>query len=206
MAPSLSLDFVDSSLRRRLSTLAKASLQVAYECAKNLANVRIVYASRHGELMRTTSMLIDLANRQELSPMAFSMSVLNASAGVYSITRHDRSPSTAISAAESTLGLGLLEASLQLASSPTVPVLLIYADEPAPTAYGKVTGDVQCPLALGLLLDSDAATELVCEIGDSESISSPIAQPEAFLECLSADQTITWHGEGKAWTWTRRSK
>lgn len=138
--------------------------------------------------------------------MAFSMSVLNASVGVYSIARQDRSPSTAISAAENTFGWGLLEASLQLASSPTEPVLLVYADEPAPIAYGKVAGDLQSPLAFGLLLDSGAALELVCEIGESEAAPSPISQPEAFLECLSTSHTTTWRGRGEIWTWRQQVK
>ena len=72
--------FVEPMLRRRLSPLAKMTLRVAYDCARDVPDVRIVYASRHGELLRTTTMLESLAAKEELSPTLFSMSVLNASA------------------------------------------------------------------------------------------------------------------------------
>ena len=48
-------------LRRRLSTLAKISVHVAQQCAQTSPAVRIVYASQHGELHKTTAMLSDLA-------------------------------------------------------------------------------------------------------------------------------------------------
>ena len=44
--------FVEPMLRRRLSPLAKMTLRVAYDCARDVPDVRIVYASRHGELLR----------------------------------------------------------------------------------------------------------------------------------------------------------
>src|SRR5262245_30442488 len=57
-APASSeLAFVDPLLRRRLSPLARISLKVAHDCTGDLGSVRMVYASRHGELNRTTEML-----------------------------------------------------------------------------------------------------------------------------------------------------
>ncbi len=196
------VSFVEAALRRRLSPLAKLSLRAAHECAGELPNVRIVYASRHGDLARTTAMLFDLTRGQELSPTAFSMSVLNASAGVYSIAKTDRTASTAISAAQASFGWGLLEASLQLASGADTPVLLIYADEPAPAPYGTLTADVTEAQAIGLLLDNGAPNKLVCQIRSADAPASAVSQSSAFLSCLDRKKTTaTWHGEGKTWTW-----
>ena len=91
--------FVEPMLRRRLSSLARMTLCVAQACTADHAHergrLRLVYASRHGELARTTTMLEALAARQELSPTVFSTSVLNASAGLFSILHKNRAPATA---------------------------------------------------------------------------------------------------------------
>jgi hypothetical protein len=198
---SPNVTFVEPSLRRRLSLLARMSLKVAHDCVGDTPSVRIVFASRHGDLARTTSMLVDLADEQILSPTTFSMSVLNACAGIYSIARKEHEPSTAVSAGESTLGYGLLEACIQLTSNPDSPVLFIYADEPAPSIYGIESSDVQNPLAIGLLLKSNARTEIACQTKLAETSVSQVPQSQALLQCLNNKIASTWHGNGKVWNW-----
>lgn len=111
-APTVAeLGFIEPMLRRRLSPLAKMSLKVAHDCTHDLPAVHFIYASRHDELNRTSAMLDELASGESLSPTAFSLSVLNASAGLFSILRHDKTPASAISAATESFGYGLLEAS-----------------------------------------------------------------------------------------------
>jgi hypothetical protein len=197
------VSFVEASLRRRLSLFARMALKVAHDCAGDLQGVRMVFASRHGDLERTTSMLLDLTNKEILSPTTFSMSVLNACTGIYSIAQKEQTPSTAISSAESSFGYGLLEASLQLASNPDSPVLFVYADEPAPSIYGIENNDISKPLAIGILLKSDATAGITCETEYAEDIGSPISQSQAFLECLNHKGTAsTWRGENKTWKWS----
>ncbi|AVS77419.1 3-oxoacyl-ACP synthase [Paracidovorax avenae] len=196
-------DFLEPAMRRRAGALARAALQVAHDCAGHLPSVRIVFASRHGELGRTTQMLQELAEGQELSPMAFSMSVLNAIAGVYSIATQDRAPATAVSAAEGTFGMALLEAGLQWADDPASPVLLLYADEPASPVYGPVAGDLSRPLVLALLLDSLAAESLCMEMANTPGTATATAQPEAFLPCLLGPDEARWTDGRQQWTWRR---
>lgn len=200
--PLPDVSFVDSTLRRRLGLLAKMVLKVAHDCARDLPNVRLVHASRHGDLTRTTAMLVDLADEQILSPTAFSMSVPNAVTGIYSICKHDRSPSTAVSASESSLGFGLLEACLQLAETPDTPVLFIYADEPAPAIYGIASGDVFMPHAIGLLLINGAASEIACQMECTSIPPSIDPQSHTFLRFLSEGDAAAWYGEGRAWSWS----
>lgn len=195
------VSFVDAALRRRLGFLAKMFLKVANDCAHDIPGTRLVYASRHGDLARTTCMLIDLADEQMLSPTAFSMSVPNAAAGIYSILKHDSSPSSVVSAAESSFGFGLLEASLQLAANPDSPVLFIYVDEPAPAIYGIVSGDVVAPHAIGILLTNGAASEINCQMECTATATSAISQSHSFLQCLGGGEAAVWHGEGRTWSW-----
>jgi hypothetical protein len=199
------LAFIDPMLRRRLSLLAKMALKVANDCAHDLPKVRFVYASRHGELTRTTTMLDNLAADEDLSPTAFSTSVLNASAGLFSILRHDTAPAIAVSAAAESFGYGLMEASLQLAAEPQLPVLFVYADEPAPCVYGQMEPKDSSAHAIGMLLHNDATDVIACT---SELIGSLApsneSQSRAFLRCMESTAVSTWRGAEKTWLWSRR--
>jgi len=195
--------FVDAMTRRRLSRLAKMALKVAHDCSPENEKVRVVFASRHGELTRTVNMLDDLAQNQPLSPTAFSQSVLNASAGLFSILRGDTSEATAISAADSSFGFGLLEAALQYANNPSSRVLFIYADEPAPSIYGEeaMTGPAH---ALAILLGNESRFDLECGMAADSDTDTDAPHSLVFLESLVSGASGKWHGEGRCWTWKAR--
>ncbi|TRZ56179.1 MAG: 3-oxoacyl-ACP synthase [Rhodocyclaceae bacterium] len=206
-APSpVDLDFIDPMLRRRLSLLAKMALKVAHDCVRDLPAVQFVYASRHGELTRTTSMLDDLAAGESISPTAFTMAVLNSTAGLFSILRHDMTPSTAISASAESFGNGLLEAYMQLTENPERPVLLVYADEPTPSVYQHIEPEDSSAHAIGLLLQSGAPDTIACTSVPGNHALSHEAQSRAFLRCLEGASASGWHGAGKSWTWRRPSQ
>lgn len=192
------VDFVEPLLRRRLSSLARMSLHVANECAAQLPRVRFVYASRHGELNKTTAMLADLAAQEPLSPTVFSLSVLNASAGLFSILRKDSSPATAISAAEASFGFGLLEAAAQFASDRTSPVLYVYADEPPPALYAS--GDQTPAHAIAILLADDKDFELECAVSTVNNAEEDgHAQSLSFLPALRGEGACNWRHGGQDW-------
>lgn len=197
------VSFVEPMLRRRLSSLARMSLRVAYDCAHDVPEVRFVYASRHGELARTTTMLESIADGEILSPTVFSMSVLNASAGLFSMLQKNTAPSTAVSAGNSSFGYGLMEASLQLAANPEQAVLLVFADEPVPDVYGAVGSPASGAHAVGVLLQSSAEIQVQCVLSSGESAASDEDQSRAFLRCLDHGEA-SWHQAGKTWSWMRR--
>ncbi len=188
--------------RRRLSSLARIVLHVAHECAQDVTDARVVFASRHGELARTTKMLESLAAGEELSPTLFSMSVLNASAGLFSILQKNTAPSTAISAGTASFGYGLIEACLQLAENPRQPVLYIYADEPAPTDYDAGEPLDHPTLALGLLLDASASIRVACTSLAADAVPSDESQALAFIRAIEEGEGA-WHGDGSTWLWEK---
>ncbi|OAJ57528.1 hypothetical protein A6V36_04365 [Paraburkholderia ginsengiterrae] len=214
------IGFIEPIVRRRLSTLSKVALKVAHDCVAR-DEVRVVFASRHGELRRTTDILRSLSAGEPVSPTAFSLSVLNAMTGVFGIARGDRSAASAVSAGAETLGYALLEAHAQYATQPDAPVLLVYADEPADPAYGTIEDEVQGG-AVAILLDSEAATgELVCtltrageaqataprEVGGAEAAdtageASFATQSQALQHCLETGLSAVWHGAGATWHWS----
>jgi hypothetical protein len=145
-------------------------------------------------------MLIDLANGEQLSPTSFSMSVLNAVAGVYSISKNEQLPSTSLSAGESSFGFGLLEACMQFASNPEVPVLFVYSDEPAPPIY-EVSNEAFDAHAVAILLSNKASIKVACEMTASEVPTDLNPQSYSFLDCLNG-KSSAWQGEGRVWTWS----
>ena len=194
--------FVEPMLRRRLSALARMTLGVAHACAGDVPDARIVFASRHGELARTTTMLESLADGGDLSPTLFSMSVLNASTGLFSILQKNAAPATAISAGSASFGYGLLEACIMLAEHPAQSVLYVYADEPVPAIYGErgqAGGEAH---AIGLLLASGAAIRIACALDGSDAEPSGEAQSRAFLRCFEHGRAA-WQETGKRWSWER---
>lgn len=193
-------------VRRRLSTLSKCALKVAHDCVADLPEARIVFASRHGELRRTAGILADIETATPVSPTAFSLSVLNAMSGVFSIARGDTSPAIAVSAGPATLGLALLEAHAQYVSDPTSPVLLVYADEPADPRFGAVADEID-ERALAILLDGSAPGSLACWHGPAASADAAAdmtTQSQAVLHCLASCTSSAWRHADGAWTWKWR--
>ncbi|HWA38563.1 MAG TPA: beta-ketoacyl synthase chain length factor, partial [Burkholderiales bacterium] len=165
-APDVS--FVEPALRRRLGPLARMMLHVGQECARDVPEARLVFASRHGELQYTLLLLRSLAMDEALSPTVFSLAVHNAASGLFSILRRDRSASTALAAGGETLGHALLEASCQLATEAQIPVLVVYGDAPLPGEYARYRDgedlDDGPGCALSVLLSAEAERRVSIDV------------------------------------------
>ena len=189
--PSAGLEYIDPMLRRRLSNLSRMALQAAAAClSEHRANadadaaeaeaeaeaaaaaltrdtghedVRVVFASRHGELRRSMEILRAISAGHPVSPTAFSLSVMNAMTGVFGIARHDRSASSALSAGPETLGYALLEGYAQYVSDPSTPVLVVYADEPADPIFGEIQDEIEGG-AVAVLISQTGTMRLDCRL------------------------------------------
>ncbi|WP_395061825.1 beta-ketoacyl synthase chain length factor [Paraburkholderia silvatlantica] len=200
--------FVDPMMRRRLSTLSRMALKAAGDCVDAQTRARVIFASRHGELRRTTDILRDIEAHKPVSPNAFSLSVLNAMTGLFGIVRGDRSPATALSAGAQTLGYALLEGHALHTEDPGSPVLVVYADEPADARYGTIEQEVQRG-AFALLIDANGAPQgrLACSITESKQGSAAQArafatQSEALHHCLGGGESAAWQGSSGTWQWS----
>lgn len=197
--PPLDLQFIDPGLRRKLSVLAKRTLSLAHQCARAHPGCRVIYASRSGDIARTTQQLLSILQGEAPSPTSFSMSVLNATVGAYSIATGNRSPNTAIAATASSLGFGLLEAHMQLLNHPATPVLFIYADEPPPAVYQASTPDMPAH-AIAMLFSHTTQNRLECQITPHAGHESQQVQSMAMMNCLLHGKA-SWQGESRHWEW-----
>jgi len=188
--------FIEPLLRRRLSALGRGMLHCAGRVAGDVPGLRTVFASRHGEPSRTMPMLEDLAKGLDISPTQFSMNVHNAVAGIWSISRQDRSACTALGAGPETFAWGLLEAYSLHRAHGDAPVLFVYGDDRLPGVLAEFE-PAQAPLhALALLIAAPGTRQLRVS-------RDPAAEGTAALQslhCLAAMANGDPAHSG-AWTW-----
>ena len=150
------LAFVPAMQRRRLSPFAKIALYVAHQVNQNHdEDMPMVFSSRHGDLHKTSDLLGELALDNELSPTAFSLSVHNAVAGLYSILTNNKSAINAMAAGQDSVFMALVDAYARLKSGICNKVLLVHVDQALPPAYDGFKDEKQIDHAVAFVLSLD---------------------------------------------------
>ncbi len=185
--------------RRRLSRPARLSLQVALDCLNGERADYIVWSSRHGDSAKTVEQLKDIAQGEPLSPTAFSTSVHNAPAGLYSILYADDTPSTSLSAGAESLSQAWWEAAALLHSGQASRVLLVCYDEPSVPPYKSYITQREHPFALALLLSLE--TNLRLSLSPAPQAGSTAdTEALAFWRFYQQETPALAHGR---WLWER---
>jgi hypothetical protein len=142
----------------------RSALRVAFDCVGARGQTRAVFCSRHGEVHRSVELLEQLSRSEPLSPTSFALSVHNAAAALYSLTRGDTSPSAALSAGPDSFPQGMVEAAAQLACGAEEVLVVGYDDVlPAPFRAWTEPTDAACALALRLRADEGPAYSLALQ-------------------------------------------
>jgi hypothetical protein len=140
--------------RRRLSPFAKLTLHCALAAAENcLVTVPSVFASRHGDLAKTSKLISDVAAKDVLSPTHFGLSVHNAVGGLFSIYTGNKAPLTAISAGEDTFFTAIFDALAKLYANDYKQILVVYTDTVVPDIYQQYVAQDEVSIACALLLE-----------------------------------------------------
>lgn len=152
----ISLTQVPPIKRRRLNGLSKMAMHTSLNClgiAGFAAQETLtLFASQHGELNRTITIINDITNAQELSPKDFSLSVHNASLGLFSIFNKNTNPGTSIAAGDNTFGFALLEAYNLLIRFPDKKVLLTCFDLKVDPPFDGLQPQTDPSYSISLLL------------------------------------------------------
>jgi len=132
--PPVAPDSVPKMLQRRLSPLAKAVFNSADKCIIPGEQIPTVFSSANGEICKSLEMLKAVQAGDDVSPAAFSLSVHNAIAGLFSMVYANQQEITVIAPGQEGIapafieGLGLLQAGAEA-------VLLVLYDEPIADFY-----------------------------------------------------------------------
>jgi hypothetical protein len=201
--PQPQIGFIEPLVRRRLSFLDRIALHVANSCVSEGEPVHLVFASRHGELARSAELLAQLARSELPSPMSFSLSVLNAAAGLYGIARKDRSPATAVSSGEATFPLALVEGAAQAQQNPDAAVVVAFADEPPPDVYKSLIDSPRNAHAIALRLEARKPQHAVqLSWGEGEGDDAPEEAVWRFASSLEQKKDGRWSSNGQQWRWS----
>lgn len=125
---------VPAMSRRRIERLGRLAYQVAEWAQGETRGVPLVFTSRHGDVARSVDLLSTLAKGETLSPTSFALSVHNAIAAQYSITRKDTANVSVLANGRFTVEAGLLEAA-GLWADGADEVLLVAYDALLPSLY-----------------------------------------------------------------------
>jgi hypothetical protein len=204
--------FLPSMQRRRLTRLARMTLEVAWPLCGEGEQLPFVFGSRHGETPRTLALLGDVADAQPLSPTQFGLSVHNAIAGQWSILRVQRGESVAIAGEADTFEHAMLEGAMLL-SDGAPAVLLVVAEELPPSAYADWIDDVPFSYAVALRLSRAAPAENAShdtcwrlQLDRHEGHGTRSRWPHAlnFLRALQTHEASLEHvWKTRRWNWQR---
>ncbi len=196
-------------LRRRADAADRLALEIAFRLSPQ-AGVPTVFSSRHGQVTRSAAMLRAQALGEPASPMDFSLSVHNATAGQYSIASGDKHASSSLSSRHECFAAGLLEAMGMLAEG-AHQVLLVSSDPVMPEIYGDAEQGEPAGYSFGLLLGCEGGEAFSLALRTREAHATAAdANPDrfpqalAFLRMLAGEKpSCAWLRSGRGWTWSR---
>lgn len=203
--------FLPAMLRRRCTPLTRMMLRAAFDaCAEaERAEVRTVFASRHGSINESIELIEAVVRGRPLSPAVFSHTVHNAQAGLFSIAAANRCASSSMAAQEDTFLYGWLEALLHLEREPDRPVLLVMGDAPLAPTFAALVDEATACYAVAFLIEAEGgegtATELcVAPAGGADPSRFPWPTAAEFARSwLSQEPALTLVGMRQRFTWTR---
>ena len=178
--------------RRRLSKFAKLTMQCVLDVVSDeQSDLPCVFSSRHGDLHKTSKLIEDVAQKSDLSPTHFGLSVHNAVAGLYSIFSNNKQPMTATSAGEDSLLMALVDGYAKLESQQLDKILVVYTDEVVPEKYSAYVSAAEKTMSVALILsrkESDHGFELSFK-PQKNKINSVSFQPLMFLSFMYGTET-----------------
>ncbi|MDA7746962.1 beta-ketoacyl synthase chain length factor [Psychromonas sp.] len=198
------VNLIKPMMRRRMSSLSKLALQTALQISQDEKIDYIVFSSRHGEMTRTVKLIQDILVGEDASPTAFSQSVHNTAAGLFTISENRAVPVTSIAAVESTLHHAFIEAAIYLKEYPLNLVLIVDFDEPLPEPYKKYESDNPYQgYAFSALLSTGNDFQLSwCK--NSVQTPPPSCQSLSIIEFLLQEKNkTTIYDHRLSWSWLR---
>lgn len=186
--------FLPAMLRRRCTPLTKIMLTAAYACcpADQIADVRTVFASRHGSINESIGLLESIAAAGRVSAATFSHSVHNAQAGLFSIAAANRRASSSLAGQEASFPSGFLEALTHLQRCPEQKVLLVVGDVPLAETFAPLIDEPPASYGVATLLARHAdgpRVSLTLEPGAADPPAPPWPAGFEFLRWLAAGES-----------------
>lgn len=198
-------DFIPKLQQRRLSPLARAVFNAIDRCIEPGENLPTVFSSAHGEVGKALEMLKTIQAGEELSPTAFSLSVHNAIAGLYSIAYRNQQEITVMAPGREGLAPAFLEALGMLREGAAEALVVLY-DEPIaefyPVAPFALNGELTCALAMRLALAGKGMPLRLSRVPKNGEAGEQPVQLPLFVDFLrGGGAAVDFCGGG--WRWEK---
>lgn len=202
------VNLIKPMMRRRMSSLSKLALQSALTISTDEIIDYIVFSSRHGELTRTVKLIEEIMKGEDASPLAFSQSVHNTAAGLFTISSHRATPVTSLAAVESSLHHAFIESAVYLQENPLHRVLVVDFDEPLPMQYEKyerqqINDKPYQGYAFAVLLSAGEQFKLSWNKSNTQ-VASPLPQTLCIIDFLIQEKKTALISDQRfLWSWSR---
>lgn len=179
--------------RRRMPVLSKLVIDSALNDSLNLDDVEYaIFSSRHGESSQKAILADNVLNNDPISPTVFSQSVHNTSAGMYSIFKGCKKPTTTIAAGKQSLSAALLEAKAFLLEHPNSKVLVVAFGEelclPSGASLDDFCDERSVNHSLAMVVSNGAANVRVQTQAPSSEHANDLPEPIQFLQWWLSDK------------------
>ncbi len=204
---SVSPTLVSKQLLRRLSPLGRAVFKATENFSDSDRSKPIVFSSAHGEVNKSLEMLKNMHKADEVSPTAFSLSVHNAIAGLFSIANNNHQEITVLASGQDGIAPAFLEA-LGLLQEHHKEVLMILYDEPLSDFYPSLpfalNAPAICALVLKVSLTGNGTPLRFCRSVATREDGEHALQIFAFLKFLvSDDKALELGNHRHSWEWRK---
>lgn len=200
------LQCVPKSLKRRLTPLAKTVFCAMIGCTEDLSLLPLVFSSTHGELAKSLAMMETIETGEEISPTAFSLSVHNAIAGLFTIAFNNKKSCTVLASGEAGITAAFIEA-LGLFHDGENEVLIVFYDEPLPDFFPSTSYHLSSnTLAMALKLSRQGTGQKIqfSPSFNSGKMSEQAIQLPLLIEFLSSQQSqLDLYTARQSWHWQK---
>jgi len=199
---------VPKMLKRRFSPLAKIVYSAASLCLDDNKLIPTVFSSSHGELAKSFHMMEMIEAGEDISPTAFSLSVHNAIAGLFSMAYKNRLQTAVVAPGEEGVAPAFIEA-LGLLQEGAEEVLIVFYDEPVVEFYPikpyLLSSDYSCAVALRI---ARQGAGMAMQMSNSAVIGDDGEQPlqlPRLIEFLAADNKadLMLKTPRQSWCWKK---
>jgi hypothetical protein len=200
-------DFIPKLQQRRLSALARAVFHAIDQCMNPREMLPTIFSSAHGEVGKALEMLQTIQAGEELSPTAFSLSVHNAIAGLYSIAYRNHQEITVIAPGVEGIAPAFVEA-LGILQEGARQVLVVLYDEPIaefyPVAPFKLNGEFPCAVAIRLSMSGEGMPLRLSRAPECREEGEQPLQLPLFIDFLLGDKSgSSMAFKGRGWRWEK---
>lgn len=171
------LEYTDPLFRRRLSQITKMTVHVIHgvlEESHISKETKLVFMSLRGEIARTFTVTKGLVQDNMILPAGFSLSVFNTPVSSATLAFGLKGGYSVIYPSKSDFSQALKAACAPVLAGSEKELILAYADELVPEAYGDKRPAENIPLAYAFVVSSEKKENCICIEDFSDAGKSPV--------------------------------